>query len=160
MNVLAIYPGSFDPITNGHIDIVKRALKIFDNIIILVAINPVKKSFFTIEERLMMIRESLKDYPQVSVDSTSGLTIHYAQKVGAKAMIRGLRAATDFEYEFQMNNANVFIDRTIESIFFMAKHEFMFISSGTIKEMVAGGIDVTKLVPAPVHAMLKKKNKT
>ncbi|MDY0214898.1 MAG: pantetheine-phosphate adenylyltransferase [Bacilli bacterium] len=156
MNVLAIYPGSFDPITNGHIDIVKRALRVFDKIIILVAVNPGKKYLFSVEERVQMIKDSLKEYPQVSVDSTSGLTVHYAQKVGANAMIRGLRAATDFEYEFQMNNANVFIDKQIESIFFMAKHEFMFISSSTIKEMVAGGIDVSKLVPAPVYTMLKK----
>lgn len=157
MNVLAIYPGSFDPITNGHIDIVKRALCVFDRIIILVAVNPAKKYYFTTEERVSMIKESLKDYPQVSVEATSGLTIHYAQKVGAKAMIRGLRAATDFEYEFQMNSANVFIDKQIESIFFMAKHEFMFISSSTIKEMVAGGIDVSRLVPEPVNKMLVKK---
>lgn len=157
MNVLAIYPGSFDPITNGHIDIVKRALRVFDRIIILVAVNPGKKYYFTVEERVKMIQDSLKDYPQVSVDSTSGLTVHYAQKVGAKAMIRGLRAATDFEYEFQMNSANVYIDRQIESIFFMAKYEFMFISSSTIKEMVAGGVDISRLVPAPVAEMLNKK---
>lgn len=157
MNVLAIYPGSFDPITNGHIDIVKRALRVFDRIIILVAVNPAKKYYFTTEERVAMIKDSLKDYPQVSVEATSGLTIHYAQKVGAKAMIRGLRAATDFEYEFQMNSANVFIDKQIESIFFMAKHEFMFISSSTIKEMVAGGIDVSRLVPEPVNKMFAKK---
>lgn len=103
-----------------------------------------------------MIKESVKDYPQISVDSTAGLTVHYAQKVGASAMIRGLRAATDFEYEFQINNANRFIDKRIESIFFMAKHEFMFISSSTIKQMVQGGIDVSKLVPQPVFEKLKK----
>ena len=153
----AAYPGSFDPITNGHIDIVIRALRVFDRIIILVAVNPAKKYYFTTEERVAMIKDSLKDYPQVSVEATSGLTIHYAQKVGAKAMIRGLRAATDFEYEFQMNSANVFIDKQIESIFFMAKHEFMFISSSTIKEMVAGGIDVSRLVPEPVNKMFAKK---
>lgn len=157
MNIIAIYPGSFDPITNGHIDIIKRALLIFDKIVVLVAINPNKKFTFALEERVNMIKESLKDYPQVSVDSTSGLTVHYAQKIGAKAMIRGLRAATDFEYEFQINNANRFIDKQVESIFFMAKHEFMFISSSTIKEMVAGGIDVSKLVPPPVWARFQKK---
>lgn len=156
MNIIAIYPGSFDPITNGHIDIVKRALTIFDKIVILIAVNPSKKSTFSVEKRVEMIRESLKDYPSVSVDTTSGLTVHYAQKVGAKVMIRGLRAATDFEYEFQINSANRFIDKQIESVFFMAKHEFMFISSSTIKEMVAGGIDVSKLVPSPVWEELKK----
>ena len=157
MNIIAIYPGSFDPITNGHIDIIKRALLIFDKIVVLVAVNPNKRFTFSVDERVSMIRDSLKDYPQVSVDSTSGLTVHYAQKIGAKAMIRGLRAATDFEYEFQINNANRFIDKQIESIFFMAKHEFMFISSSTIKEMVAGGIDVSKLVPAPVWVKFNQK---
>lgn len=156
MNKLAIYPGSFDPITNGHIDIVKRALEIFDKIIIVIAVNPEKTSTFSLEERKEMIRESLKDLPQVSVDSTDGLTVHYAQKVGAAAMIRGLRAATDFEYEFQINNANRFIDKKIESVFFMAKHEFMFIASSTIKAMVKGGIDVSKLVPPAVYHKLQK----
>ena len=156
MNTTAIYPGSFDPITNGHIDIIKRSLRMFDKVIILIATNPEKKSTFTVEERMEMIRLSVEELPNVSVDYTYGLTVHYAQKVGAIAMIRGLRAATDFEYEFQINNANRFIDKQVESIFFMAKHEFMFISSSIIKQMVQGGIDVSELVPAPVNKKLQK----
>lgn len=159
MKQIAIYPGSFDPMTNGHIDILKRALLIFDKVVLLVAVNPGKKYTFSVEERIEMIRESIKEFPQVSVDYTTGLTVHYAQKIRAKAMIRGLRAATDFEYEFQLNNANRFIDKDVESVFFMAQQEFLFISSGTIKEMVSGGVDVSKLVPAPVLTRLLKRYK-
>jgi len=155
MKLIAIYPGSFDPITNGHIDILNRALKLFDKIIVLVADNPAKKSTFTTEERKAMIRESLNGNPHIEVDSTSGLTVHYAEKVGAHALIRGLRAATDFEYEFQINSANRFINPNVESVFFMAKHKFMFVSSSTIKEMVSGGVDVSSLVPEPVMKRLK-----
>lgn len=155
MKLIAIYPGSFDPITNGHVDILNRALRLFDKIIVLVADNPAKKPTFSVEERKAMIRESLEDNPKVEVDSTMGLTVHYAEKVGAHALIRGLRAATDFEYEFQMNSANQFINANIESVFFMAKHDFMFISSSTIKEMVIGGVDVSSLVPGPVLKRLK-----
>ncbi|OQC11479.1 MAG: Phosphopantetheine adenylyltransferase [Tenericutes bacterium ADurb.Bin087] len=155
MKLIAIYPGSFDPITNGHIDILNRALKLFDKIIVLVADNPAKKSTFTTEERKAMIRESLNGNPHIEVDSTLGLTVHYAEKVGAHALIRGLRAATDFEYEFQINSANRFINPDVESVFFMAKHKFMFVSSSTIKEMVSGGVDVSSLVPEPVLKRLK-----
>lgn len=156
MKLTAIYPGSFDPITNGHIDILNRALKIFDKVIILVADNPSKKPTFALEERMAMIKESVAGNPNVSVDFTSGLTVHYAEEKGAHALIRGLRAATDFEYEFQLNSANSFINSCVESVFLMAKHEFMFISSSTIKEMVAGGVDVSELVPAPVLKRLEK----
>lgn len=156
MKRIAIYPGSFDPITNGHIDILKRALTIFDEIIVLVAHNPSKKTTFTVTERVEMIQETVASYPQVKVDTHNGLTVQYAAQNGAKAMIRGLRAATDFEYEFQLNNANRYINKDVESVFFMAKHQFMFISSSTIKEMVAGGVDVTSLVPAPVNKRLLK----
>ncbi|HOE54303.1 MAG: pantetheine-phosphate adenylyltransferase [Bacilli bacterium] len=156
MKLIAIYPGSFDPITNGHIDILNRALKIFDNVIVLVADNPAKKPTFSVEERKAMIRESINGNPNVKVDSTTGLTIHYAEKVGAYALIRGLRAAIDFEYEFQINSANSFINSGVESVFLMAKQEFTFISSSTIKEMVSGGVDVSSLVPKPVLKRLEK----
>ena len=156
MKLIAIYPGSFDPITNGHIDILNRALKIFDNVIVLVADNPAKKPTFSVEERKAMIRESINGNPNVKVDSTTGLTIHYAEKVGAYALIRGLRAAIDFEYEFQINSANSFINSGVESVFLMAKQEFTFISGSTIKEMVSGGVDVSSLVPKPVLKRLEK----
>lgn len=156
MKNIAIYPGSFDPITNGHLDIIDRALKIFDEVIILLAINPEKKSTFAVDERIAMIRECYPNNPKIRVESTTGLTVNYARKIGAKTLIRGLRAATDFEYEFQINSANRYIDDEIETIFLMARSEFMFIASSTIKQMVKGGVDVSKLVPESVNKRLKK----
>lgn len=155
MKKIAIYAGSFDPITNGHIDIIKRALKLFEDIIVLVAVNPDKKTTFSVEERVKLVKESLKGISGVAVSHTTGLTINYAKRVGAKALVRGLRAATDFEYEFQLMSANRFIDEKIESVFLMAKHEFMFISSSNIKEMHKGGVNVSALVPPSVLTALK-----
>ena len=123
----AIYPGSFDPITNGHLDILQRALKIFDKVIVLVAVNPNKQSRFSVEERIQMIKEAV-DNPNVVVDSTSGLTVEYAKQHGATHLIRGLRAVTDFEYEFQLATANDFIDSSIDSVFLMSKNDKSFIN--------------------------------
>jgi len=153
---VAIYPGSFDPITNGHIDILKRSLEVFDKVIVLVAINENKKSRFTVEQRVEMIKEAVKDMKGVSVDSTSGLTVEYAKKVGAKHLIRGLRAITDFDYEFQLAATNHFIDNSIDMVFFMANHENTFISSSTIDEMYKAHVDISKLVPESVIKMYKK----
>lgn len=158
MKKIAIYPGSFDPITNGHIDIIKRALKLFDEIIVLIAVNPNKTSYFSLEERMLMIQESLVEFKNVKVDSTTGLTVQYAKKAGSKAMIRGIRALTDFEYEFSINIANKFIDNDVESVFFMAKQEYMFISSSNIKLLVANGVDISQLVPKPVLKRLLEFN--
>ena len=152
---VAIYPGSFDPITNGHLDILQRALKIFDKVIVLVAVNPNKHSRFSVEERVAMIKESVAGL-NVEVDSTDGLTVEYAKKHGAIALIRGLRAVTDFEYEFQLATANDFIDSSIDSVFLMSKHEKSFINSSMIIELHQKGIDVSSLVPEPV---LKRLNK-
>ena len=153
----AIYPGSFDPITNGHIDILKRALEIFDEVTILVAINSNKKSRFTLEERVLMIKEAVKDLKGVKVDSTSGLTVQYAKKIGAKHLIRGLRAVTDYEYEFALAAANHYIDSSIDMVFFMANSDYSFISSSAIDEMHASNIDISKLVPESVLKMYQKK---
>ena len=153
---VAVYPGSFDPITNGHIDILKRSLEVFDKVIVLVANNESKKSRFTVEQRVEMIKEAVKDMRGVSVDSTSGLTVEYANKVGAKHLIRGLRAITDFDYEFQLAATNHYIDKTIDMIFFMANHENTFISSSTIDEMYKAHVDISKLVPESVIKMYKK----
>ena len=152
---VAIYPGSFDPITNGHLEILKRALNIFDRVIMLVAINPEKKSRFTPEERVAMIKETIND-ERVSVDSYNGLTVKYAKEHGATHLIRGLRAVTDFEYEFQLASANDYIDPSIDSVFLMSKAEKSFINSSTIIEMHQKGIDVSSLVPP---AVLKRLNK-
>ena len=151
---IAIYPGSFDPITNGHLDILKRALKIFDKVIVLVAVNPNKQSRFPAKERVAMIKESVEGL-NVEVDSTEGLTVEYAKKHGAIALIRGLRAVTDFEYEFQLASANDFIDSSIDSVFLMSKNDKSFINSSMIMELHEKGIDVSDLVPAPVLKRLK-----
>ena len=121
---IAVYPGSFDPITNGHIDILQRALKVFDEVVVLVADNPNKKSRFTVEERVLMVKDAIKGIKGAKVDSTSGLTVDYAKKIGAKHLVRGLRAVTDFEYEFALTEANRFIDKFAQIytpiVFFLA----------------------------------------
>lgn len=152
---VAVYPGSFDPITNGHLDILKRALKIFDKVIVLIAVNPNKSSRFPVEERIEMIKESVEGL-NVEVDSTEGLTVEYAKKHGATHLIRGLRAVTDFEYEFQLATANDYIDSSIDSVFLMSKQEKSFINSSMIIELHNKGIDVSALVPEPVLRRLNK----
>jgi pantetheine-phosphate adenylyltransferase len=154
---IAVYPGSFDPITNGHIDILNRSLQVFDRVILLVANNPAKKGTFTAEEKVAMIKEVFKDDPRISVDNTTELTVNYAKKHGAVAIVRGLRATGDFEYEFQLAAANRYIDDKIEMVFFMASGELSFISSGTIKELYFGGQDIKKLVPEPVYNKFRTK---
>ena len=153
----AIYPGSFDPITNGHIDILKRALEAFDEVVVLVADNQTKKPRFTVEERVSMIKDAVKDMKGVTVDSTHGLTVAYAKKVGAKHLIRGLRAVTDFEYEFALADANRFIDSSIDMVFFMANPEHSYISSSAIDDMYKANVDISKLVPESVIKMYQKK---
>ena len=150
----AIYPGSFDPITNGHLDILNRALEIFDKVIVLVAVNPNKKSRFSVEERIAMIKEAV-DNVNVEVDSYEGLTVEYAKAHGAKHLIRGLRAVTDFEYEFQLATANDFIDSSIDSVFLMSKNDKSFINSSMIVELYRQGQDVSSLVPPSVVKRLK-----
>jgi len=153
----AIYPGSFDPITNGHIDILNRALRVFDEVTILVADNQSKKSRFTVEERVAMIKDATKDLNGVKVDSTHGLTVEYAKKIGVNHLIRGLRAVTDYEYEFTLAAANHYIDSSIDMVFFMASSEYSFISSSAIDEMHKSNIDISKLVPDSVVKMYEKK---
>ena len=152
----AIYPGSFDPITNGHLDILSRAVKVFDEVIILVAVNPNKHFNFSPKERVEMIKEAVKDYPNVKVDYYDGLTVEYAKKHGATHLIRGLRAVSDFEYEFQLASANDFIDKDIDTVFLMSKSDNIFINSSTVIEMHERGIDVSGLVPQSVLKRLKK----
>ena len=151
---IAIYPGSFDPITNGHLDILKRALKIFDKVIVLVAVNPNKQSRFSVKDRIAMIKEAVNN-PKVEVDAYEGLTIEYARNHGANHLIRGLRAVTDFDYEFQLASANDFIDESIDTIFLMSRKEESFINSSMIVELAAKGIDVSELVPPSVVKRLK-----
>lgn len=150
MMKVAIYPGSFDPITYGHLDILKRALKIFDKVIILVAINNDKQGRFSYQERVEMIKESTHNFKGVEVDFYDGLTVEYAKKHGASHLIRGLRAVTDFEYEFQLASANGFADPSIDSVFLMSKTENSYITSSMIIELHKKGVDVSLLVPPSV----------
>ena len=152
---VAIYPGSFDPITNGHLEILKRALNIFDKVIVLVAYNDQKKARFTPEERVAMIKEAVEGDPRVVVDSSNGLTVEYAKEHGAQHLIRGLRAVTDFEYEFSLASANDFIDSSIDTVFLMSKAEKSFINSSMIMELYQSGVDVSSLVPPSVIKRLK-----
>lgn len=156
---IAVYPGSFDPITIGHMDILRRALKVFDKVIVAIAVNPKKKGVFPIEERIRIIKEATEDMKGVEVDSIKGLTVNYAKKVGAVALIRGLRAVTDFEYEFQLSAANTFADPEIETIFFMSRKETTFISSSTIHELYSNGVDISSLVPSAVMKAYERLGK-
>ena len=152
---IAVYPGSFDPITNGHLEILKRALNIFDRVIVLVAVNPDKQTRFSPNERVAMIKEAVND-ERVEVDSYNGLTVEYARAHGAKHLIRGLRAVTDFEYEFSLASANDFIDPSVDSVFLMSKAEKSFINSSMIMELFQRGVDISALVPESVIKRLKK----
>ena len=152
---IGIYPGSFDPITNGHLDILNRSLEVFDKVIILVAVNPDKASRFSIEDRIQMIKEATAHLDNVEVDYTTGLTVEYARKHNSKHLIRGLRAVTDFEYEFQLAVANEFADSNIDIIFFMARGDTNFITSSMIMELYKNGVDVSTLVPESVLKRLK-----
>lgn len=153
---VAVYPGSFDPITNGHLDILYRALKVFDKIIILVADNKNKNHRFDVDSRVEMIKKATSTLPNVSVDSYDGLTVDYAKKHNATHLIRGLRAVSDYEYEFQLASANNFIDSNIDMVFFMAKEDKTFISSSMIIEMYQNNVDISTLVPSSVIEQLKK----
>ena len=152
---IAVYPGSFDPITNGHLEILRRALNIFDKVIVLVANNKDKQPRFLVEDRIAMIVEAVND-ERVVVDSHEGLTVEYARNHGAYHLIRGLRAVTDFEYEFTLASANDFIDKGIDTVFLMSKAENSFINSSTIIKLAENGIDVSQLVP---ESVLKRLNK-
>lgn len=153
---IAVYPGSFDPITNGHIDILNRACALFDKVIILVAHNPSKSFNFSVEERVEMIKEATKGNSKVEVTSDTGLTVEFAKKHNATHLIRGLRAVSDFEYEFQLASANEYIDPKIDTVFLMARGDKTFISSSSIMTMAKSRIDVSKLVPESVYKQIKK----
>lgn len=152
---IAVYPGSFDPITNGHLDILNRACSLFDKVIVLVAYNSNKSFNFSIEERVEMIKEATKDNSKVEVMSDNGLTVEFAKKHHATHLIRGLRAVSDFEYEFQLASANEYIDSSIDTVFLMARGDKTFISSSSIMTMAKSGIDVSKLVPESVNKRIK-----
>lgn len=154
---IAIYPGTFDPITNGHVDIIKRGSRIFDEIVVLVAYNPDKAALFTVEERMQMIREALSEIKSVRVDSHSGLLVDYLKLSGASIILRGMRALSDFEYEFQMALMNRRQTREIETVFLLSGFKWFYTSSKLIKEVVSLGGSVKALVPDNVHQKLLEK---
>ena len=154
---IAVYPGSFDPITYGHLDLIQRALRIFDHIIVAVATNAFKQSLFTIEERMEMIRESLKDNPQITIDSFDGLLVNYARRQKARAVLRGLRAVTDFEYEFQLAMMNRRLEPEVETVFLMTGLRWVFLSSSILKEAAVHGGNIEGMVPEIVIQKLREK---
>ena len=152
-----IYPGSFDPLTNGHLDIVQRAAKLFDKVIIAVANNETKKPLFNLRERVGLVKRGIKHLPNVEVDSFNGLLVEYADKRGASAVIRGLRAVSDFEFEFQLALMNRKLNDRIETIFMMPRGAYTFLSSRIVKEVARLGGDVSAFVPEHVQKALKGK---
>ena len=153
----AIYPGSFDPITNGHLDVLYRASKLFDKVIVAVAKNESKHPLFTLEERVQMVREAVQHLPSVEPDSFDGLLVAYVESRSAQAVVRGLRAVSDFEFEFQMALMNRKLNERIETIFMMPKDTYTFLSSRIVKEMAHLGGDVSTFVPAHVRTALAAK---
>ena len=156
---IAIVPGSFDPITYGHIDIIKRSSELFDEIIVAILVNPDKKYLFSIDERVEMIEETIKDIPNGRVDAFSGLLVNYAKKVGSSVIVRGLRAVSDFEYEMQLTFMNKALDEGIETFYMMANKQYSFISSSIVKGVSGFGADLSKFVPKNVEERLEKKMK-
>ncbi|MER1955869.1 MAG: pantetheine-phosphate adenylyltransferase [Solibacillus sp.] len=154
---IAVVPGSFDPITKGHLDIIRRAADVFDVVYVAVLNNSAKQPLFSVEERTALIREVTKDLPNLRIETSSGLLIDYARKKNAKAIVRGLRAVSDFEYEMQITSMNRVLDENIETFFIMTKNQYSFLSSSIVKEVAKYGGDVSELVPAIVEQALKQK---
>jgi len=154
---IAVYPGSFDPLTNGHIDIIERGARLFDRIVVAILVNLEKSSFFSTEERVEIAREVFKTWPNVEVDTFSGLLIDYARRRDASVIVRGLRAISDFEYELQMALMNRRLDQEIETVFMMPAEPYTYVSSRLVKEVFALGGSIDGLVPALVESRLHAK---
>jgi pantetheine-phosphate adenylyltransferase len=157
MQSIAVYPGSFDPVTNGHIDLVERGLKLFDKVIITIMYNPAKECCFTVKERMELLRMSTEHFSNVEVDSFNGLTVDYAAKRNANAILRGMRAVSDFEYEFQMALMNRKLNRDIQTVFLMTGLKWIFVSSSIIKEAGRFNADIKGMLPTVVYEKLKEK---
>lgn len=155
----AIYPGSFDPVTLGHLDIIKRASKIFDELIVGVLNNNSKSPLFSVEKRVKMLNDVVKDLPNVEVMSFEGLLVDFARKVDAQIIVRGLRAVTDFEYELQMSQTNTVLNENVDTIFFTTSLEYAYLSSSTVREAAYFGADISKFVPESVVQQVYDKFK-
>jgi pantetheine-phosphate adenylyltransferase len=154
---IAIYPGSFDPLTNGHVDIIQRGSKLFDRIVIAILLNIEKAPLFTVQERVEITREVFRGYPNVEVDTFDGLLVEYARRKHASVIVRGLRAISDFEYEMQMALMNRHLNPDVETVFMMPAETYTYVSSRLVKEVVALGGSVTNLVPSIVESRLREK---
>lgn len=153
----AVYPGSFDPVTNGHIDVIERALKLFDKVVVAVGDNPEKKPLFTTKERIDMLKESTKHLKNIEIDSFSGLLLDFVKSKNSRIIIRGLRAVSDFEFEFQRALLNRVVNEEVETVFIMTKEHYVYLNSSIIKEMAMFGGKVNGLVPKIVEEKLKGK---
>jgi len=159
MQRIAIYPGSFDPVTNGHVDIAQRGLRLFDKIIVAILENPAKNFLFTVEERMEMLESSFEEYPDIEVEIFDGLLVDYAAKKDSIAILRGMRAVSDFEYEFQLALMNRKLNREVQTVFLMTSLRWIFTSSSIIKEAAQFGGDIKGMVPPIVNEKLKEKFK-
>ena len=157
MATLAVYPGSFDPLTNGHVDIITRGARLFDRIVVAVLVNAEKQPLFTPDERIAIIRDVFKEYPNIEVETFDGLLVEYARRRRASAIVRGLRAVSDFEYEFQMALMNRHLEPTLETVFMMPAEQYTYLSSRLIKEVYSLGGDVRGLVPSAVEQWMNRK---
>ena len=157
MERIAIYPGSFDPVTNGHVDIARRGLNLFDKIIVAILHNPIKDFLFTVEERIEMLESSFEKYPNIEVETFDGLLVDYAAKKKSIAILRGMRAVSDFEYEFQLALMNRRLNREVQTVFLMTGLRWIFTSSSIIKEAARFGGDIEGMVPPIVNKKLKAK---
>jgi pantetheine-phosphate adenylyltransferase len=155
--VIAIYPGSFDPPTNGHLDLIERGSRIFDELVVAILRNPEKTSFFSVDERLEMLRECTRQWPNVQIESFDGLLVDYARARGAQAVLRGIRAVSDYEYELQMAWMNRKLDPKLETVFMMPASAYSYLSSRLVREIVALGGAVNTLIPASVEERLRTR---
>ncbi|MEA5050335.1 MAG: pantetheine-phosphate adenylyltransferase [Oscillospiraceae bacterium] len=154
---IAVCPGSFDPVTKGHLDIIARSSKLFDEVIVLVLSNPDKHPSFTVEERMALINRVIRPFPNVRTDTSGGLLVDYARRVHATAIIKGLRAVTDFEYEFQMALINKELDEDFETLFLNTSAEYMYLSSSIVKQIASLGGDISKFVPGEILEDIMKR---
>lgn len=154
---IAVFPGSFDPITVGHVDLVKRAMPLFDKIIVAVGVNTIKKYLFPLDQRLEWLRQVFAAYPNVEVDYFENLTAHYCQRIGARYLLRGLRNASDFDYEKTISQLNHIVGNGIETVFLISQPEFSHISSTIVREIIVGGADASPFIPKEIQINLEKQ---